>query len=32
MDRSLREAAATIGKELITIEHKTNAIEGDARS
>jgi hypothetical protein len=26
------EAVATVGKELITIDHKTDAIEGDARS
>jgi integrase len=32
MDRSLREAVATVGKELITIDHKTDAIEGEARS
>jgi hypothetical protein len=32
MDHSLREAVATVGKELITIVHKTDAIEGEARS
>jgi integrase len=32
MDHSLREAVATVGKELITIDHKTDAIEVGGRS
>ena len=32
IENSLREAVATVGKELITIDHKTDAIEGKARS
>jgi integrase len=32
MERSLREAVATVGKELITIDHKRDASEGEARS
>jgi hypothetical protein len=32
MDQSLRDAVARVGKELITIDHETDAIEGEARS
>jgi integrase len=32
MDHSLRAAVATVGKELITIVHKTDAMEGESRS